>query len=230
MKKLTYILPIFAASLLVSCGGEDTTTPDGEPGKASHETTNEKGAAPGEEGISNTFSIDTSTVVVKWTGFKTPEKIGVDGEFKSYSIIGYTDNATSISDMMTGTEIILDVNSTKTGDEARDGKIISSFFGNMTNTNQISAHLVSMEGETEGKAQVEIKMNDVSFTQEMEWTYREDLSMFILQGVVNIPDWNAILALDKLTEACFEKHQGKTWPDVEVRANVKVIVTPAQGV
>lgn len=227
MKKITYILPLFVAAFLFSCGDAETETP------ATEETTTEesadKGGAPAPE-AANVYSIDPATAVVKWTGFKTPEKIGVDGEFKTYTLTGYTDNASSISEMMTGTEIVVDVTSTKTGDEARDGKIVNSFFGSMMNTENIVATLVNMDGDTEGTAQVEITMNEVTFIQDMEWTYREDLSMFILQSSINVPDWNAQAALDQLTEVCFEKHQGITWSDVEVRANVKVISSPAAGV
>ncbi|CAG5086638.1 YceI family protein [Parvicella tangerina] len=230
MKKITYILPLFVAALLISCGGEETTTEDTSP-----ETSQEKeGTTSDETTTTNLYSIDPSTAAVKWTGFKTPEKIGVDGEFKTFSLSGYNNNAPSIWELMTGTEITLDISSTKTGDEARDGKIINSFFGSMTNTEQIVASITTMEAnaddQSKGIAQVEISMNDVTFTQGMSWTYREDLGMFILSGVVNVSDWNAITALDKLTEVCFEKHQGKTWPDVEVRANVKVTVAPAEGV
>ncbi|MCB9188780.1 MAG: YceI family protein [Flavobacteriales bacterium] len=229
MKKLIYILPLFTASILVNCGANES-----EADQTSKETAQEK-SAPGETEVQNLYNLDPTTAVVKWTAFKLAEKVGVEGEFKSYSMTGYHENATSVSEMMTGTEISLDVTSTKTGDEARDGKIINSFFGSMINTPSITARLVSMDGETQGKAQVEITMNETSFTQEMEWIFREDLSTFILQGVVNIPDWNAQSALDALTIVCEEKHKGTgdkavTWPDVEVKANVKVIVAPAEGV
>lgn len=226
MKKF-YILPFFAASLLISCGSAETESET----NSTEEVSSDKGGAQDIEVTgSNLYSIDPSTAVVKWTGFKTPEKIGVDGEFKSYTLTGYHDNAASIPDMILDTEITLDVSSTKTGDEARDGKIVNSFFGTMMNTDSIVAKVIGIEGSTEGLVQLEIKMNDVAIIQEAEWVYREDLGMLIFKGVVNIPDWNAQAALDKLTEVCFEKHQGITWSDVEVRANLKVNVSPAEGV
>ncbi len=229
MKKLTYILPLFISTLIMSCGNAETETSE-----TSEEGTSEKGGAP-EATVENTYSIDPSTAVVKWTAFKLAEKVGVEGEFKSYAITGHTDNAATIVDMMTGAEITLDVSSTKTGDEARDGKIINSFFGSMTGTEQVVASIVSMTGEDKGTAQVQITMNDASVTNELEWIYRDDLKAFILQGIINVPDWNAQGALDALNKVCEEKHQGTgdkavTWPDVEVKANVKVIVNPAEGV
>lgn len=232
MRKLTYILPLFAASFFISCG-ETETTEENQTG--TEETTANKGGASEEATSSNTYSVDPSTVTLKWTSFKLAEKVGVDGEFTTYELSGYNDNATSINDLMTGSVITMDVASTKTGDEARDGKIINSFFGSMLETAQISATLVSMEGEEKGTAIVNITMNGQSLDQEMHWMYREDLSTFILQGTINIPDWGAQDALDQLTSVCEEKHKGTgdkaiTWPDVEVNATVKVNVTPTEGV
>lgn len=228
MKKLIYILPIFMGLFLTNCNNSETKS---ESESTTQESTDEKGAQ-GSTMVSGTYSIDPSTITLKWTAFKLAEKVGVDGEFKSYSLTGYTDNANSITEMMTGTEITMEVASTKTGDEARDGKIINSFFGSMNNTAEIKATLLSMEGEEKGTATVMVTMNDQSLEQEMHWMYREDLNTFIMKGIINIPDWNAQSALDELTKVCEEKHKGTgdkavTWPDVEVNATVKVDFVPA---
>lgn len=230
MKKFIYILPLFAGALLVNCGGSES-----EQQESTEETTVEKGETTTESNSSNTYSVDPSTVTLKWTSFKLAEKVGVDGEFTTYELSGYNDNASSIHELMTGSVISMDVTSTKTGDEARDGKIINSFFGSMLETAQISAILVSMEGDDKGTAVVNITMNGQSLDQEMHWMYREDLSTFILQGTINIPDWGAQDALDQLTTVCEEKHKGTgdkaiTWPDVEVNATVKVNVMPAESI
>lgn len=227
MKKLIYILPIFMGLFLTNCNNGETKS---ESESTTQESTDEKGAQ-GSTLVSGTYSIDPSTITLKWTAFKLAEKVGVDGEFKSYSLTGYTDNANSITEMMTGAEITMEVASTKTGDEARDGKIITSFFGSMNNTSEIKATLLSMEGEEKGTAVVMVTMNDQSLEQEMHWMYREDLKTFIMKGIINIPDWNAQSALDELTKVCEEKHKGTgdkavTWPDVEVNATVKVNFVP----
>lgn len=224
MKKLVYILPLLTSSFFISCGSAET-----EKIEKTEDNNSPKGTQD-EPATNMVYNLDPSTAVVKWTGFKTPEKIGVDGEFTSYSISGYHENASNIAEMMTGTEILIDVASTKTGDESRDAKIIEFFFGTMVNTANIEATIISLQGEENGTAQIEIKMNEVSFTQEMEWIFRSDLSTFILQGIINVPDFGAEAALSKLTEVCFEKHQGVTWSDVEVKANVKVSISPQEGI
>lgn len=231
MKKLIYILPAFIGLFLTNCNSGETTS---ENESTTQESSDEKVSSV-ETLATGSFSIDPSSVTLKWTAFKLAEKVGVDGEFKSYTLTGYTDNANSITEMMTGSEITMEVSSTKTGDEARDGKIINSFFGSMQNTEQIKATLISMEGSEEGTAIIRIMMNDQSLEQEMQWIYREDLNTFIIKGVINIPDWNAQQALDELTKVCEEKHKGTgdkavTWPDVEINATVKVNFAPASEV
>lgn len=228
MKNLFYTLPFFAASFLISCGAEESSTESTDENATTEETTDEVGKdSPAVS--SSTYSIDPSTVEVKWTAFKLAEKVGVNGKFTEFALSGHTDNAVSITEMMTGTAITIAVASTNTDDEARDGKIVASFFGTMLNTENIVATITSMNGEEEGTAMVEITMNDTPFTQEMNWLYRSDLGAFIIKGSINVPDWNAQSALDALNVVCEEKHKGTgdeaiTWPDVEVSANVKVIV------
>lgn len=232
MKKLTYILPLVLTSFMFSCNSEkseETHTNE------ENTTVEEKGGAPAESVASNTYSLDPSSVAVKWTAFKLAEKVGVNGEFTSFALTGYHDNAASVKELMTDAEISLDVASTATGDESRDGKIITSFFGTMTGTEKITAKIISLEGEDKGTAIVNISMNGTSIDQELHWLFREDLSAFILKGIINVPDWDAQNALDELNKVCEEKHKGTgdkavTWPDVEVNANVKVVITSPEAI
>lgn len=218
MKKIIYILPFFAATFLISCGNETETS---EVSKG-HEDVDTVAIVQVTK-----YSIDPSTVAVKWTAFKLAEKVGVNGEFGGFSVSGYQDNATTIAEMMMGAEITLEVASTKTGDEARDAKIIASFFGTMVNTTNISAKINSISGDESGIANVSITMNDMTVDQDLEWMYKADIKTFLLKGVLNVPDWGAQNALDALNKVCEEKHKGEgdkaiTWPDVEVVASVLV--------
>lgn len=217
MKKIIYVLPLFAAALLSSCNGETN--------EGTAEETYQEAEQPVAKTI--TYSINPSTIAVKWTAFKLAEKVGVNGEFKQFTIEGTTDHAASIPEMVQGAEISLQVASTQTGDEARDAKIINSFFGTMENTSNIVAKIISIEGENSGTAKVSIAMNNNTLEKELEWQYKADIKTFLIKGSLNVPDWNGQAALDALNKVCEEKHKGEgdkaiTWPDVEVVASVIV--------
>jgi hypothetical protein len=222
MKITKSILTGLTLSLVMaSCGEAETTSED--PKKGNESTEPGKLAAQEE----TTFSLLPETAEVKWIGFKLAEKVGVNGAFTDFSLTGYNNEAASISELMVGTEISVKVASTKTGDEVRDGKLVSSFFGTMQDSEFIVATLKGLTGETEGKATVAIKMNGQEIEKELDWSYTKDNFTFLIHGNINVPDWNAQPALDALNVVCEEKHKGEgdvsvTWPDVDVSAFVLI--------
>ncbi len=206
--------------LMTSCG-EEPKTSEKEAGKE------EVSTPEVVENTITTFSVLPETAEVKWIGFKLAEKVGVNGAFENFTMTGYHNEAASIKDLMIGTSVSIVVGSTKTGDEARDGKIIASFFGSMLETENIVATLKSLKGETEGKATVAITMNGKEVEKELDWSYTKDNFTFLLHGNINVPDWEAQVALDALNTVCEEKHRGEgdvavTWPDVDISAYVLI--------
>ena len=221
MKSTHYILSFLSIGLfLASCGNEPKSTEDNK------ESATQKTVVVDSQTVVK-FSLLPETVEVKWIGYKLAEKVGVNGAFKEFTLTGYNNESSSIKDLMTGTEISIKVGSTKTGDEVRDGKIITSFFGSMNATETINAKLVSLSGETSGIAKVLIKMNDVEIEKELDWSYTKDNFTFLLNGTIEVPEWNAQSALDALNLVCEEKHRGEgavavTWSDVAVSAFVLI--------
>ncbi len=222
MKNLRYILIGISAILGVSsCGNEQTTPTSNEVQTKSSENTT----------VSLTYSILPETAELNWTGFKLAEKVGVNGSFKTFSLSGFNQEANSIVELMTGTEVQIEVGSTKTGDEARDGKIINSFFGSMNTPETISAKIIELKGEESGKASVSITMNGETLEKQLDWSYTKNNFTFMIKGNINVPDWKAQNALDELNKVCEEKHKGDgdvaiTWPDADVSAFVLIEETP----
>jgi hypothetical protein len=210
---------IAMCSLFISCNSE-AESKDGD--------NTQEGSNQSETVIEEvTYSLLPETAEVKWIGYKLAEKVGVNGAFKNFSLTGYSNNAASIKDLMIGSEITIEVASTKTGDEARDGKIVNSFFGTMAATENIVAELISLSGEDAGTAVVKIVMNGLAVEKELNWSYTKDNSTFLLNGNINVPDWDAQAALDALNLVCEEKHRGDgdvavTWADVDVSAFVLI--------
>jgi hypothetical protein len=221
MKKLHYILIGVTALIgISSCGSDQTTT--SEAGKETSEN---------KQSISYVYSVLPETAELNWTGFKLAEKVGVNGSFKNFSLSGFNQEANSVVELMTGTEIQIEVGSTKTGDEARDGKIINSFFGSMNTPETISAKIIKLNGEESGKATVSITMNGETLEKQLDWSYTKNNFTFMIKGNLNVPDWKAQNALDELNKVCEEKHRGDgdvsvTWPDADVSAFVLIEETP----
>lgn len=206
MKKSVLIV-LGLATVLVSCGGAEETKEPAKEIKVIEESTAEA-----------IYSYDHSTTEVKWTGYKLPgeKKAGVGGWFESVEVNGFKEGTDPIAAMQ-GVTFNIDVASTATGDSARDAKIVNFFFGTMLNTSNISGSIKSLNGSsTAGDGVLEITMNEVSMEYPVKYTIENDVEVMIA-GKIDIDTFNARAALDKLTEVCYEKHEGFTWPDVDIK-------------
>jgi polyisoprenoid-binding protein YceI len=103
--------------------------------------------------------VDTS-VVVKWTAYKTTEKIGGSGTFDIVSVGGYT-KAETAADVLKNASFEIPVTSINSGVADRDGKIFGYFFSNMVNTSLLAGQVLEA-GQEQWK--VGLVMNDVRDT------------------------------------------------------------------
>jgi len=204
MKKI-FLSLIIASAFLVSCG--DTK-------KESH---NNDTAEAG-------YSIKENTVVLKWTAYKTTEKLPVGGEFTKVNV-SEIPTASSPEKSIEGLNFSIPVSSLFTDNESRDGKLKKLFFGVMDNTELISGSFTTIEGnDKEGKGVINLKMNNVN--SDLPFNYTITDNVIDIESSLNINSWNAQTALDSLNKACYELHKGadgvsKTWEDVSINASVE---------
>ena len=145
---------------------------------------------------------------VTWTAFKTYAKAGVGGSFDKTLFTPKT--APSIDGVLTGSRISITTASVNTGNAGRDATLVESFF-KVQNTATIDAVISSAK---EGKALVEITMNNVRKTIPMSYTINGD--KITGKGVIDLADFTMLPSLSAINKACFDLHQGKTWQDVEI--------------
>lgn len=150
---------------------------------------------------------------LEWTAYKTPEKIGVNGTFDTIEVSGLKDTGIVEQDY-TGATFKINTASVSTNDAGRDDKLKTGFFALLAG--DINGKFISFEN---GKAVVELTMNDVTKTKEFTYTVVDNVLK--MNGSINIiTDFNGSTALNSIHELCKELHMDKTWPDVTLNVEI----------
>jgi len=156
---------------------------------------------------------------LKWTAYKTSAKLPVGGSFSSFEVATGSPQG-SVADLLTGLTFRIDVSSSNSGEEERDGKIAQHFYAKMLNTSKIIGEITTVEGDANaGKANITIELNEVS--HEVEGTYTIDNKTLTLETTLDLNNWKAEEAIANLNSVCNDLHTGedgisKLWPDVQV--------------
>ena len=153
-----------------------------------------------------------------WTAFKTPKKVGVGAKFTDFTI--KAPSAKSIHDLLSTATFEVNSQSVDSGDKGRDAKIQQFFFKKMLKGTKITGKVLKV---TDTAAEVEITMNGTSKIVNMTSKYDEASSKLNLKGTIDVLEFGMQENLAAITKACYEKHEGKTWSDVnlDLTATVK---------
>ncbi len=163
--------------------------------------------------------IPDGNVNVGWEAYKTPEKVGVKGSFKAVSA-AKTAPAESVMDLLKSSSVSIETASVDSKNPGRDAKLVAFFFNQMSGA-VIDAAVTSVEGdENQGKLTLDITMNGVKKSVEMDYVAHE--SAIEAKGVIDLADFNALTALSSINQACYALHQGKTWQDVAIRFELPI--------
>ncbi len=139
---------------------------------------------------------------LQWTAFKTPLKLGVKGTFDK---IAYTPGKNCLK----GAEVIINKHSVDTKNPGRDKTLDSFFFSHLKG--DIRAKIKNVGDKT---FTVTITLNGV--TKDVPFFYEKKGSLISAKGVIDLFDFSGSKALRSINKACFAKHKGKTWNDVEL--------------
>jgi polyisoprenoid-binding protein YceI len=165
------------------------------------------------------FTVVDSTATIKWTAYKTTEKLPVSGVFKTINITN-SKQAQTAELALDSLQFSIPVSSLFSNNPERDGKLKDLFFGIMANTSLLNG-TIHVEGDKMGS--LEVVMNGVTKSLPLTFTTAGDTIHF--SGVMNLPEWNVTEAFASLNKACFDLHKGKdgiskTWDDVLIEASV----------
>lgn len=169
-----------------------------------------------------TYRIDIGNAQANWTAFKLAEKVGVNGTFTAISID--PKKADSPEEILDGLVANVHTSSVNTTDVDRDKKIVNSFFLTMSDSSQISATFsnvsVSEKKDQTVKGTVDIDFTMNGNTVKTPSNFMYDGTKLMVNGSINVNDFQAQNSLAELNKVCEEKHRGDgdkavTWPDVQ---------------
>lgn len=164
-----------------------------------------------------TYELNQEGATLSWTAFKTPKKVGVKGKLTDFKVAAQ--KSATIDSLLASAMVDVNSQSVDTGDKPRDAKIMTFFFKKMLKGTSITGKVLKAD---QGKAQVEFTMNGATKTVDMASKYDKKAGTLTLTGKLDVLEFGMKSNLESLTKACFEKHEGVTWPDVELEFIAKV--------
>jgi hypothetical protein len=162
---------------------------------------------------------------LKWTAFKTTDKLPVSGTFNEVKLTG-SKEAESLEDLMATISFSIPISSTSSTNPERDAKIVNSFFGAMENTSEITGDIKKLNGnDKKGTCIVLLTFNNIEKEQELSYTY--DGQKISLSGELNLIRFGGEKAIRSLNEVCKLLHAGpdgisKTWSTVDLVVDLEI--------
>jgi hypothetical protein len=154
-------------------------------------------------GILASFALAECTLSsMQWTAFKTPLKLGVKGTFDKIAFVAG-------KNCLEGAEVIINKHSVDTKNPGRDDTLDQFFFSKLKG--DIKAKVLKVDEKT---LDVAVTMNGVTKTVPFHYTKKD--GRIEAKGVIDLFDFSASDALSSIAKACYDKHAGKTWNDVEL--------------
>lgn len=200
MKKLLLLLTV---SALFSCKNENKTV-------EIQNSTDTAGIEQTETTDSDQLGFAADKTALKWTAFKTPEKVAVHGSFDSI-VVNNTKESVIPEEILENADFTIYTSSMTTGDVSRDAKIIGLFFNNLEGQT-ITGSFGKFSDNT---VPVTLKMNNVEAVKDFSYTFEN--KKIIITGVIDvIEDFKAQKGFDLLEEACAALHMNKSWTDVSI--------------
>lgn len=166
---------------------------------------------------------NTSTVNLKWTAYKTSDKVAVGGTFNDVLVKG-GEKSTKLTEVLNTVTFTILTNSTNTTNPDRDQKIVNSFFGAMLGTDIITGQVSGVEGDNEkGKCSFFVTMNGVEKEVVLDYTVADNVVKLV--GELDLNNWNGSEAVASLNKVCEDLHKGADgvsvlWPNIGIELEV----------
>ncbi|MCB1172607.1 MAG: YceI family protein [Leptospiraceae bacterium] len=171
-----------------------------------------------------TYAYNPRFTEIQWTAFKFISRAGVNGSFQEKTASA-TESAPTAGDVFRNMSFTVNTDSVFTNNPNRDQKIKTAFFGTLANGALISGHVKSIDSANQGKAQIELKLNEQTHLVDFAFESSPE-GQFKATGSINVGDWQALPAIAALNKVCEEAHTqdgvSKLWPDVNLQITTKL--------
>lgn len=164
-----------------------------------------------------TYIVKPEATNVKWTAYKTTDKVPVGGEFATLNF--EEKSGATPEEALNNLEFSIPVSSLFTKDVTRDEKLKTSFFGAMLDPELLKGKIKYVNNAYSA----EITMNGVTKDLPLDVSITDERRVS-MKGTMDLKDWDALEALESLNKVCFDLHKGadgvsKTWEDVAIEVS-----------
>ena len=180
------------------------------------------------------YQLDTESIEVIWSVYKTTDKIKVSGKFNEFNSDRLNKEFTSIEDLLLGLSFSINSLSSTSGDPIRDLNLKEYFFKYLTEKFEINGVFRSLSEDT-----INIVFNFLGEEEIVPFKYKLyktpskiDKGMFDyiinIIGVINLENQDAkINAYNSIHQKCYDLHKGldgisRTWKEVDI--SIKALI------
>ena len=170
-----------------------------------------------DESCLYSYKADASSV--KWTAFKTTDRVAVGGQFDSV-LVFLPDTIYSPLEALEKVSFKIISSSVFTDNSMRDATIRKYFFSTLKNDGNIEGKVRIVEGdEKAGGGTVALTINDVK--RDIGFKYTIVGNIITLKTKITLNSFEGEDAVQSLNTQCDDVHKGadgisKLWPDVEI--------------
>lgn len=165
-------------------------------------------------------SLDTAGAKVKWTAFKTTDKVAVSGTFDDIQY-KFGKGHASIKEILEGATAILTPSKVNLNDALKNKNVREYFFAKFKTRDDIKVTFKKViEGKDKGTIFATIKMNGKIVKVPMQYEIKDNF--LEAKGVIDLAEFYVTDALNSLTQAVKNLHGGLTWTQVEIQFSAPV--------
>ena len=161
-----------------------------------------------------------------WTAFKFSNRTALNGTFDDIKITQQIPPGNDPADILNGLEFDINTGSVNTGMEFRDNNIIQFFFNYLLEGEHIKGSITATDSEREQHhCTIHLSMNGA--THEVTTSYSILDKTLLLEGTLDLANWNTQSSLDMLNSHVAAYHTGsdgvnKLWSDMKFRVEYLV--------
>lgn len=164
----------------------------------------------------NAQCLDSNSLVISWHAFKTPKKTAVKGTFQSFTIQNLKRKPEKgLRDQVSSLSLTIDPLKFSTGNKARDSNIKKYFFSGIKQ--------ISLEVTKVTKRWINTTIRLGTKKHRVPFRYHLEKNEIKAYAHIDLLDFKLSPLLQKLNEACFSMHEGKTWSHVEANISGKIV-------
>jgi polyisoprenoid-binding protein YceI len=143
---------------------------------------------------------------ISWKAYKTPEKVGVGGQFNKFNITPAKSQGT-IKQIVESSKFQINTSSVFTKNPERDKKIVANFFNSVKLSGQV-------KNVSSNRIELDLTMNGKTIPAVMKYTVKNNILK--AEGVIDVLDFMMNKNLAAINKVCYDLHSGKTWSDVNI--------------